>query len=594
VEPFANLVELGEYSGRRYGDRELFGTKDAAGWRWMHYREFQEQVDAFRAGLAGLGVGRGDRVAIVSNNRIEWAVAAYATYGLEACFVPMYEAQSPEEWQFILHDCEARAVVGSERALGGLEAIRANVPSLQHVIKLDRSKQEPESFAALLDVGRARPVVSRRPAGDALAGLIYTSGTTGRPKGVMLTHHNLTSNVAAATAIFPVVCDDRSLSFLPWAHAYGQVVELHILLSCGASTAFNSDLSRLLDELAEVRPTLLVAVPKVFNKIYASVNAQMSKKPRPIRALFDAAIRHAARKSRGEQLGAVAALELALADRLIFGKIRDKLGGRLRYAITAAATMNAEVAEFIDALGVPVYEGYGLTETSPVVSANYPGARRMGSVGKPLPGVRVSIDESRGDHPGHGEIVVHGPNVMKGYYHRPREQEAVLIPAGGLRTGDLGRVDADGFLWVTGRIKEQYKLENGKYVMPSVIEEALKLSPYIANVMLYGDGRPYNAALVVLDVQATRAWARASGRELADDITRDHEVRQLVAREIEERSARFRAFERPRAFELILEDFTSENGLLTPTLKLKRVKVLEKHRDALERPYASTRGARAA
>ena len=238
-ERFANMVELGDASFRRFAGRPLFGTKRGSEWVWIRYHEVQKLVDDFRGGLATLGVGRGDRVAIVANNRVEWAVAAYATYGLEATFVSMYEAQLPEEWKFILADCGAKVVIGStERVVAALEAMRPDLPALTHVVGLERPEGEPSAYLELCRRGRERSVASRRPDPQAIAGLIYTSGTTGRPKGVMLSHDNLASNVAAATEVFPIEPDDRTLSFLPWAHVYGQVVELHILVSVGASTAF--------------------------------------------------------------------------------------------------------------------------------------------------------------------------------------------------------------------------------------------------------------------------------------------------------------------------------------------------------------------
>lgn len=592
VELHANLVELGEASSRAFAERPLFGTKTSDGWKWTSYREFQELVDAFRGGLESLGVGAGDRVAIVSKNRVEWAVAAYATLGLRASFVPMYEAQLPEEWRFILNDCGASVAIGpSGRIVDALDALRRDLPMLRHVVALDGRGDDPRSYAALVARGRDRGVPSRQPDGDSVACFVYTSGTTGKPKGVLLTHANLTSNIAASASVFPLVPDDRTLSFLPWAHAYGQVVEVHFLLSRGASTALNSDVSKLMDELLEVRPTMLVAVPRIFNRIYAGVTRQMNDKPRIVRALFEAGIASATRKNKGEKLGPLEALRLALADRLVFSKIRAKLGGRLKYALTASAAIERHVAEMVDAMGIDVYEGYGLTETSPVVSGNYPGMRRLGSVGKPLPGVRVTLDTSRGHVPGEGEIVVHGPNVMKGYHNRPEENASVLMASGGLRTGDLGTFDADGFLYITGRIKEQYKLENGKYVMPSPLEEQLKLSPFIANVMLHGENKPFNVAIVVPDVAAIRDWAERSGTTLGEDLATDPAVRSLIRTELDRCAAGFKGYEKPRAFVLALEDFTGENGMLTPTLKVKRQKVLERHVRAIDALY---RGAQTA
>jgi long-chain acyl-CoA synthetase len=558
----------------------------AGAWRWTTYAELGALVDAFRGGLASVGVGVGDRVAIVSGNRLEWAVAAYATFGLGASLVPMYEAQLPEEWLHILSDCGAKVVIASKaHIVDQLDAMRARVPSIRHVVSLEGRVDDPRSYAALLARGRETPVPSQGPEGDAIACFIYTSGTTGKPKGVLLSHGNLTSNIAASATVFPLTPEDRTLSFLPWAHAYGQVVEVHFLVSCGASTALNSAVPQLMAELLEVRPTMLVAVPRIFNRIYAGVLQQMEERPRFIRWLFQRGIALGARRNRGEKLRPMESLRLALADRLIFSKIRAKLGGRLKYALTASAAIDPHVAETIDAIGIQVCEGYGLTETSPVVSGNYPGMRRIGSVGKPLPGVRVSLETSLGHAPGEGEIIVFGPNVMKGYHNRPEETASALLPSGGLRTGDLGRFDADGFLYITGRIKEQYKLENGKYVMPSPLEEQLKLSPFIANVMIHGENKPFNVAIVVPDLDAVRRWATRTGVTIGPDPATDPSVRKLIEDEIERCASGFKGYERPRGFVLTLEDFTGERGLLTPTLKVKRRNVLERHAASVDALY---------
>ena len=390
-------------------------------------------VDAFRAGLAALGVRAGDRVAIVAANRIEWAVAAYATYGLGAAFVAMYEQQRSKEWEHILGDCGAKVVIGSTpHVVAALEEMRPRLPSLTHLIAIDAPKDGAATFEGVLERGRANPVVAISPEPDAIASFIYTSGTTGMPKGVMLSHANVTSNIATTIAIFPFSPDDCMLSFLPWAHAYGQI-ELDVVLASGASTALCTDVKNIVEELAEVRPTILVAVPKIWNRLYASVTKQVAERPKFVQSLFRRAVRTAARRRRNEPTSAMDGLALTLADRVIFSKVRERFGGRLKYAISASATLSLDVAEAIDAMGIEVYEGYGLTETSPLVAGNVrdPGGRKLGSVGRAIPGVRVVIDESLGDRPGRGEIVVYGPNVMRGYFGRPEETAKALTADGG-------------------------------------------------------------------------------------------------------------------------------------------------------------------
>ncbi len=583
---YESLVEMAEDRFQRFADRPLFGERRDGRWSWTTYAEVGRFVDELRGGLAALGVGSGDRVAIVSRNSIAWAAAAYATYGLGATFVPMYEAQRASDWEFILKDCAASVVIGRTPEIAAeLAEMKPRLPSLRHVIAVAGSPGDPSSLEELRKRGRDAPVPAIHPDPEVVAGFVYTSGTTGQPKGVMLTHRNLATNVAAATSVFPLAADDCSVSFLPWAHVYGQVVELHIFLSLGAATAFNDDVARLIDDLGEVHPTILVAVPRIFNRMHAAIREQIAARSRIIRALFDSGLRASIRRRRGLPLGLGERMVRWLADRLVFAKIRARFGGRLKYAISASATLSPEVGAFIDGVGLDVYEGYGLTETSPVVSTNRPGARKLGSVGRTIPGVTVRIDETLGDAPGRGEIVVYGPNVMKGYFQRPEENAKAFTPDGGLRTGDIGYVDAEGYLFITGRIKEQYKLENGKYVMPTPLEEQLALSPFIVNVMLHGQDRPFNVALVVIDPDHIRAWATERGIPADGDLAQTPAVHDLIAGELSRLSAEFREYERPRLFVLTTDQLTIDNGMLTPTLKLKRRSVLARYGTAIEALY---------
>jgi len=390
--------------------------------------------------------------------------------------------------------------------------------------------------------------------------------------------------VIAAGELFPLRPTDRSLAFLPWAHSFGQTAELHMLFSVGCSLGLNDEIPNLLGNLAEVKPTILIAVPRIFNRIYDGVNKQMSERPKLIQQLFSAGIKAATKKKQGSSLTLGEGLALAVADKLIFSKVRGRFGGRMRFSVSGSAALAREVAEFVDALGIAVYEGYGMTEASPVVTANCPDATRLGTVGKALPRVRIEIDHAATSDQKNGEIIVYGDNVMRGYHNRDEEQRQVLMPDGGLRTGDMGFLDDDGYLHITGRIKEQYKLENGKFVVPSPLEEELKLSPYILNTMLFGLNRPHNVALVVIDEPALAKWAREKGLEIKD-FTSDAAVRELIGKELEARSQNFRGYEKPKAFVLIGEDFTIENGLLTPSLKVRRNLVLARYQPNLEALY---------
>ncbi len=579
-----SLVSLWEASCRKYRDRNHLGTKSGGSWAWITYGEFKDLVDACRGGLAALGVERGQRVAMIADNSVEWATTAYATYSLGAVFVPMYTAQQPDEWVFIINDSNAKvAVVTNETIYRQLLDRKDQMAELERVICVALPANHDDSYQKLLASGRRQPKEVVHPAPDDIAGFIYTSGTTGVPKGVMLTHANICSNTDACREVFPLH-KERSLAFLPWAHALGQTGELHFFTQEGHAIAINDDVTRLVTNLAEVRPSLLVAVPRIFNRIYDGVNKQMASKPKPIKLLFKKGLELAQRRNDGETLRGLDALILAAAEKLIFSKIRAKFGGRLKLVISGSAALNPEVARFVDALGIMVYEGYGLTETAPVVSVNYPGARKIGSIGKPLPGVRVEVDQSKSDNPGEGELIIYGPNVMRGYHNRPDETAAVFTEDGGFRTGDLGKKDSDGYLYITGRIKELYKLENGKYVAPAALEEQIKLSPYIANVMLYGANKPHNVALIVPDQAALADWSQDSGTPLGD-LTKNPQVSQLIMSEIDKYTSGFKSYERPRKLALVPEDFTTENGMLTPSMKVKRREVVSKYAKLLEGLY---------
>jgi long-chain acyl-CoA synthetase len=585
-EDFPDLVSMWERITTRYAERALFGEKNATGWEWKTYAEVAEQVDAFRAALGSLGVGPGDRVALISDNRLEWAIVVHATLSLGAAYVPMYESQTRDDWAFIIRDSASKIVFGATREIfGELEKLKPSLPSLEHVCCFELEAGDARSYASLLAKGKTSPRVLRtKPTPETPAGYVYTSGTTGEPKGVVLTHKNFCANINPLMELFPLGPEDRSLAFLPWAHAFGQTAEFYMLPALGCAVAINDEVPKLVSNLPDVKPTVLIAVPRIFNRIYDGVNQQMRDKPKPIQALFHAGIRAATRRSRGNQLSFTESMTLKLADKLIFKKVRQKFGGRLRMAVSGSAALSKEVAEFIDALGIDVYEGYGLTETSPVVSVNWPGNRKIGSVGKALSNVRVVIDLQATGDPKNGEIVVYGDNVMHGYYRRPEEDAKMFTADRGLRTGDMGFVDEDGYLFITGRIKEQYKLETGKYVVPSPLEEDLKLSPYITNIMLYGANKPHNVALVVLDLANLNKWAERESLKLGDPTT-DPQVRDLLKGELEKYSKDFRSYEKPKNFLLITADFTTENGMLTPKMSVRRNKVLQNYQAALDKLY---------
>jgi long-chain acyl-CoA synthetase len=389
--------------------------------------------------------------------------------------------------------------------------------------------------------------------------------------------------------VVPIDGRHHSLAFLPWAHVYGGSIELHGMISLGAALAICEKRERILEYIGEVKPTVLFAVPQIWNRIYAGVQANVAEKPKAIQKIFASALRSRSKQKRGQSrtFGEVMALPVAKA--LIFGKVKKRFGGKLEFACSGAAALSPDVAEFVDNLGIDVYEGYGMTETSGIATCNQPTARRIGTVGKPLPGVEIKLDHSApGGDAENGEIVVYGTGVMLGYNNQPEETAKVMTADGGLRTGDLGRFDADGFLVVTGRVKELYKLQNGKYVAPAPLEEKLTLSPFIAQVMLHGADKPYNVAIIVPNLQNAQKWAEENGLDATSStaILSSPKMRELIAKELEKYSADWKSYERVKKFLIALEEFTTANDMLTPTLKVKRRNVLQRYGTDLDNLYS--------
>ncbi len=587
-----NLVAFLEGTVRRFPGRPAFGVRREDGtYRWMTFGEIGKRVDALRGALAGLGLKRGDAVGIIANNRPEWAIAAFAAYGLGARFVPMYEAEIPRTWRYIVEDASVRMLfVSRPDVLERLKPAIEGLPSLERIFLIEG--EGPDTMADLERKGADTPVAAVHPAPGETAALIYTSGTTGDPKGVLLTHGNFTSNSHAGRMMFPMLTEeDVCLSILPWAHSYGQTAELYTMIQVGASIGIMGSVNTLQGDFRAVRPTFLIAVPRVFNRIYDGIIARMNREGGVKKKLFFFALDGAKEKRRMEETGKssfLTNLKWRIGDRLVFRKIREAFGGRLRGALSGSAVMNPEIARFFFDVGVPVYDCYGLTETSPAVTMNSPASFRLGTVGRAIDRVKVVIDASLGDPSlGDGEIVVYGPNVMMGYHNKPEETRAVLMEDGGLRTGDRGRLDSNGFLSITGRIKEQYKLENGKFVFPTALEEDIRLVPLVENAMVYGENRPYNVCLVVLDPAAVEAWGRE--RKLPgspDEWAGRADVREEATRQIvESLRKKYGGYEIPARFLFLGENFSLEGGTLTQTLKLKRNVVFEHYRDLIERAY---------
>ena len=583
-----NLVELFEASVKKNADNLIFGTKNQAktGYDWVTYKEVGRRVDDLRGGLAKIGVDKGDGVAIIANNCVDWAVAAYATYGRAARFIPMYEAELTRIWKYIIDDSGSKILLVSTREI--YEKVKGFVDEIELLETIYLMEGDGEdTLAGLETLGKANPVDAVYPDGTDIAGLIYTSGTTGSPKGVLLSHRNLSSNVTAISRSFPGLNENvRTLSFLPWAHSFGQTAELHLLVHFGGSTGFAESPATIVDDLQLVQPTMLVAVPRIFNKVYDGLNKKMAETGGLGQKLFNMGLASAAAKRTGKA-GVLDGVKLSIADKVVFSKIREKFGGRLELAISSSAALSPKIAEFFFDIGIPVYEAWGMTELSPAHTVNKPDGNKPGTVGAPIFGSWIEIDKSlTGPDSPDGEIIAYGPNVMVGYHNQPEETAKVLREDGGLHTGDRGWVDDQGYMHITGRIKEQYKLENGKYVFPAGLEESIKLSAYIEHVMIFGANKPYNVAIVVPDFTVLGPWAKENGLpEEPTKLVMEDKVQELMAAEIKSRCAEYAGYEIPRKITVVADPFTTENGILTPTLKLKRRVVLERYGDALEKLY---------
>jgi len=590
-----HLVRIYQESVQRNASRPLFGVRNERGWRWLSYRDFGHQVSLARSVFSTFGLTVGDHIAVISHNSPDWAVLAFAAYGSGLVHVPVHTALPVEDWLYILDDADVDVVFVDEveRALE-LDPWRAEAPERRRVVCL--CDDTPPGCANWAEQLRgARESILREPDPEEICALIYTSGSTGQPKGVALTHRALASNVVALHQIFPITETDRSLSFLPWSHAFGLVAELHALLATGASLALVGPERQLMRDLAEVRPTLLFSVPTLFNRLHDAIRDQLDGSGPIVRDLFERGMANARRRRRvklAQRTHGLTDLRAHFYDRMVFSRIRSQFGGRVRYAFSGGAPLAPEVAELVDAVGITLYEGYGLTEAGPVVSANWPGARRIGSVGKPIPGVHVEIDHAVGADSTEGEIQVRGPCLMQGYRGLQEESQAVLGADGALRTGDLGYLDRDGFLFITGRVKEQFKLESGRYVAPAPLEAQLCLSRFIENVLVHGDGRPHNVALVVPDAVALRRWATVQGLGHRQDLQLLEEpmVRRLYDRELRLHSEGFRHFEMLGGVLLLPEPFDEANGLLTPTQKLRRARIVARYADQLDELYGRRRG----
>jgi long-chain acyl-CoA synthetase len=589
-----NTVDFLNNSAEKFPAEPFLGKRLASGdFQWISYADFKERVDNCRAGLALPGAGRGDAVGIISANSIDWAVAFFAAGGLGARYVPMYESELEKTWKYIINDADIKVLFISKREIyEKIKDILDSSPRLEKVIIIEG--EGPGSMMELERLGSEKPVPAVSPEHSEIAVLIYTSGTTGEPKGVLLSHGNLTSNSHARVKAYPEFSNnDRTLNILPWAHSFG-LGELLTMAQIGASIGLAGGPATIAEDIIKVKPTFLIAVPRVFNRIYDGLWTRMNEEGGIARAVFVMGVEAAKKKrilAESGESSFITNLKFAIADLIVFRKVRARMGGRLIGSMTGSAAMNPHISRFFWDIGIPLYDAYGLTETSPGVTMNIPACWRIGSVGKVQDKCRVVIDKSlTGDNSPDGEVIVYSAGVMQGYHKKPEATAAVMTPDGGFRTGDRGYLDEDGFLYIAGRLKEQYKLENGKYVFPAMLEEVITLNHYIEFAYIYGDGRAFNICIAVPDFVTLGKWAESRGltQDPVELIKHDECIKFLEEQISETIKNSFHGYEIPRKYIFDAAPFTLDNGMLTQTLKLKRMAVLARFKDRIEECYRGT------
>ncbi len=598
-----SLVELIHRAVERHPDNEALRWKppkarraeesDDGTWTSRTYREMWDWVTELSLGLKDLGVRDGDAVCIVSRTRPEWVIADLASLALGAVSCPIYPQSEPNQAAFVLNNVKAKLVfVENAQQAAKIASIRDEVPTLDHVVTLDPHGKFPDGSLTLDDVAaRADADPANRRAWrdgwqaidhDHLATVIHTSGTTANPKGAMLSHGNVLFNTSAAPQVVDLYSTDLFLAWLPLSHIFARLVDEYLALSLGATVAFAEPLiERLPANMAEVQPSLMAAVPRLYERVYSRVLSTVESSPPARQKIFRWAqgvgaqkyANHVAEKPDSLWLK----IQLRLADRLVFHKIRARTGGRIRYFVSGSAPLAKEVGEFFYGMGMLVLEGYGLTETSPFVSVNSPRDFRFGTVGRPAPATEVRID------PDTGEICVRGPQVMQGYLNQPDETAKAIDPDGWFHTGDLGELGEIGRIRITDRLKNIIVLANGKNVSPAPMEAALSTSRYVAQAVILGDRQPYTGALIAPDFEELEKWAAGQGlAEMPPErLVEEKSVQKLIDAEVKRTLEPWSVWERPRRVALLPRLLSEEEGELTPSLKTKLRVVQAKWEDKI-------------
>ncbi|HEY6794459.1 MAG TPA: AMP-dependent synthetase/ligase [Kineosporiaceae bacterium] len=583
ARPADNLSELVVRNAREAPSAVTFARPTGAGWQDVTCAQFLDEVTAVARGLIATGVEPGDHVGLMSKTRYEWTLLDFAIWSVGAITVPVYETSAPDQVSWILSDSGAVAVVTETAAhRAAVEGVRGTLPGLREVWCLDDGDLD-----RLVERGGGVPAdeVDRRRASTdstSIATLIYTSGTTGRPKGCQLTHGNfleLSRNAAACMSDVVHADAASTLLFLPLAHVFARFIQV-LCVESRVRMGHTPDVKNLLGDLSSFRPTFVLAVPRVFEKIYnsAAATADASGRGRIFGIAADTAIRYSqALDGRGP--GPVLRLQHAIFDRLVYAKLRDRMGGRVQYAVSGGAPLGARLGHFFRGLGLTILEGWGLTETTAPSTVNTPDQLRIGSVGRPLPGVTVSVADD-------GELLVRGVNVMAGYHNNP-DASAEALAGGWFHTGDIGEIDDDGFVRITGRKKEIIVTAGGKNVVPSLLEDRLRAHPLISQCIVVGDQRPFVACLVTLDAEMLPGWLTTHDRPPMDVATAAHDpqVRAAIQTAVNSANEVVSKAESIRKFLILDTDFTEAGGHLTPKLSLKRAVILKEFSGQVEELY---------
>ena len=585
------LVELLRGAVERHRKPDALKYKENRQWLPVSSDDLLARVRRVALALDRSGLGAGDRVALLAESGPLWTIADFGILATGAVNVPIYPTQPPQQVEYILRESEPKAIFVSSRrqlkrvghvleAFPDLRVItfEPGVPGFEDVASLEAlgeriEREEPGRFDELRAGVRAEDVAS----------IIYTSGTTGEPKGAVLTHRNIVFDAVSASEVIAPTPRDTALSFLPLSHIFERTV-VYLAIHCGVTVCYAESLETVAANLLEVRPTLMTAVPRFFEKVYERILKARAKLSPAKRRIFDWALpvgtAWARARDRGERVSPLLAVKHRIADRLVFAKWREIVGNRLERFVSGGAPLSPDLAYVFWGAGIPILQGYGLTETSPVIAVNSLSSNRMGTVGHPIPGVEVKIAED-------GEILTRGPHVFRGYYNKAKETAEMLGADGWLRTGDVGRVDEDGFLAITDRKKDLIKTSAGKYVPPQPIENLLRMSPFVDQAVLVGNGRKHVAALVVPNREHVLAWAAERGLEAGDyeRLLAEPALAAAVRDEVARLTPHLADYERVKGVALLASEFTVEGGELTPTLKVRRRFVEEKHRDRIDALY---------